>query len=352
MCIRDRLLTSKSGRDMLAGVNTLIVDEIHGVAGNKRGSHLALSMARLDALCGRPPSRIGLSATQKPIQRIADYLCGGRPCEIVDTGHKRHMDIRIELPASPLTPVLPNEVWEELYDRLVEQIHEHKTTLIFVNTRRLAERMARHLEERLGEGAVTAHHGSLSRSHRLEAEQTLKSGQLQALVATASLELGIDIGHVDLVCQMGSPGSIAALLQRIGRSGHAVGETPKGRLFPLSRDDLVECVALQRALEAGHLDTIVIPESPLDVLAQQLVAELASRDWDADGLYGLVCRAWPYRTLDKEQFLAVVRMLADGWMMRYAPIRPDMAPLAPIMGIAGVGVRTACKRHAITPNTL
>ena len=310
------LLTSESGRNMLSGISTLIVDEIHALAGNKRGSHLSLSLARLDALCGRAAGRIGLSATQKPIERIADYLCGGLPCVIVDTGHKRYMDIQLELPESPLTPVLSNEVWEELYDRLVAYINEHKTTLIFVNTRRLAERLARHLAERLGEDAVTAHHGSLSRKHRLEAEQALKNGQLKALVATASLELGIDIGHVDLVCQMGTPRSISALLQRIGRSGHAVDATPKGRLFPLSRDDLVECVALQRALLDGKLDAITIPTAPLDVLAQQLVAEIAARDWDVEGLHQLVCNAWPYRDLGKQSFLAVVRMLAEGYSTR------------------------------------
>jgi len=314
------LLTSVSGRDMLAGVSTLIVDEIHALAGNKRGSHLSLSLARLDALCGEPPARIGLSATQKPIQRIADYLCGGQQCAIVDTGHQRHMDIQLELPDSPLAPVMSNEVWEELYDRLVTYISEHGTTLIFVNTRRLAERLARHLDERLsaefGDDAVTAHHGSLSRKHRLEAEQALKAGKLKVLVATASLELGIDIGHVDLVCQMGTPGSISALLQRIGRSGHSVGETPKGRLFPLSRDDLVECVALQTALLQGELDAIVIPTAPLDVLAQQLVAEVAARDWDVDALFDVLCQAWPYRELEKEQYLAVVRMLADGYSTR------------------------------------
>jgi ATP-dependent Lhr-like helicase len=310
------LLTSVSGRNMLAGVATLIVDEIHALAGNKRGSHLSLSLARLDALCGVPPERIGLSATQKPIRTIADYLCGGRECAIVDTGHKRHMDIQLELPDSPLAPVLANEVWEELYARLEAYILDHRTTLVFVNTRRLAERLSRHLAERLGENCVTAHHGSLSRKHRLEAEQALKAGQLKALVATASLELGIDIGHVDLVCQMGTPGSIASLLQRIGRSGHAVGETPKGRLFPLSRDDLVECVALKKALEAGQLDTIAIPVAPLDVLAQQLVAELAACEWQADDLHRLVQTAWPYRDLEKEQFLSVVRMLADGYSTR------------------------------------
>ena len=310
------LLTSVSGRNMLAGVSTLIVDEIHALAGNKRGSHLSLSLARLDSICGLPPARIGLSATQKPIRTIADFLCGGLECSIVDTGHQRHMDIQLELPDSPLAPVLANEVWEELYGRLEAYILDHRTTLIFVNTRRLAERLARHLAERLGEDLVTAHHGSLSRKHRLEAEQALKSGQLKALVATASLELGIDIGHVDLVCQMGTPGSISALLQRIGRSGHAVGETPKGRLFPLSRDDLVECVALQKALQCGELDAIVIPCAPLDVLAQQLVAEVSARDWQQDDLYQMVCGAWPYHELKMEQFLAVVRMLADGYSTR------------------------------------
>lgn len=310
------LLTSASGRRMLESVNTLIVDEIHALAANKRGSHLSLSLARLDALCGVPPNRIGLSATQKPIRRIADYLCGGLDCGIVDTGHKRHMDVQLELPDSPLTPVLANEVWEEIYQRLVTYINEHQTTLIFVNTRRLAERLARHLAERIGEEAVTAHHGSLSRKHRLQAEQALKSGQLKALVATASLELGIDIGHVDLVCQLGTPGSIAALLQRIGRSGHAVGETPKGRLFPLSRDDLVECVALQRALEAGELDSITIPPAPLDVLAQQLVAEVSARDWPVGELLQAVRTAWPYQHLPEETFLAVIRMLADGYSSR------------------------------------
>ncbi len=310
------LLTSESGRNMLSAVSTLIVDEIHALAGNKRGSHLALSLARLDALCGHPPDRIGLSATQKPIERMADYLCGGLACSIVDTGHKRKMDVQLELPDSPLAPVLANEVWEELYERLADYINSHNTTLIFVNTRRLAERLARHLGERLGDDCVTAHHGSLSRKHRLQAEQALKAGQLKALVATASLELGIDIGHVDLVCQMGTPGSISALLQRIGRSGHAVGETPKGRLFPLSRDDLVECIALQQALLRGELDAIDIPPAPLDVLAQQIVAEVAARDWDSDGLYRLVCSAWPYRDLPEQQFQAVVRMLAEGYSTR------------------------------------
>jgi len=314
------LLTSDSGRGILAGVRTVIVDEIHAVAASKRGSHLSLSLARLDALTrergGAPARRIGLSATQKPIGLIADFLSGGQPCEIVDTGHQRRRDLGLELPGSPLSPVMANEVWEEIYDRLETLIGEHRTTLIFVNTRRLAERLARHLAERLGEEAVTAHHGSLSREHRLEAEQALKEGRLRALVATASLELGIDIGHVDLVCQLGSPGSIAGFIQRVGRAGHAVGETPKGRLFPLSRDDLVESVALLKAVEDGLLDTVHIPAAPLDVLAQQLVAEVSSREWDCDGLYETVRQAWPYRELARADFDDVVAMLAGGYATR------------------------------------
>ncbi len=310
------LLTSASGRDMLAGVKTVIVDEIHAVAGNKRGSHLALSLARLDALCAGQPKRIGLSATQKPIQLMADFLTGGRDCAIVDTGHRRAWDLQLEMLDSPLTAVLANEAWSEVYDRLEQLIAGHSTTLIFVNTRRLAERLARHLSERLGEGAVTAHHGSLSREHRLEAEQALKQGRLQALVATASLELGIDIGHIDLVCQLGSPGSISALLQRVGRSGHQVGETPCGRLFPLSRDDLVECVALMQAVESGELDALSIPPAPLDVLAQQLVAELSAREWQQDDLLAMVRQAWSYRELSDAAFEAVIRMLAEGFASR------------------------------------
>jgi ATP-dependent Lhr-like helicase len=310
------LLTSASGRAMLADTRTVIVDEIHAVAGNKRGSHLALSLARLDALCREPPVRIGLSATQKPIRSIAQFLTGGRACQIVDTGHRRNWELQLELTASPLTAVMSNETWGEIYDRLAELVRAHATTLIFVNTRRLAERLARHLAERLGDDAVTAHHGSLSREHRLEAEQALKSGQLRALVATASLELGIDIGHVDLVCQLGSPGSISAFLQRVGRSGHRVGETPRGRLFPLSRDDLVESVALFRSIGAGDLDTVHIPPAPLDVLAQQIIAEVSAHEWSTDGLFDLVRSAWPYQDLQRTAFDDVVRMLAEGYSTR------------------------------------
>jgi len=310
------LLTSASGRAMLATVRDVIVDEIHALAGNKRGSHMALSLARLDTVIPQRARRIGLSATQNPIQRIADFLTGGLACQIVDTGHQRDRDLQIELPASPLTAVMANEVWEEIYDRLQQLVEEHRTTLIFVNTRRLAERLARHLAERMGEGAVTAHHGSLSRKHRLEAEQALKGGRLRALVATASLELGIDIGHVDLVCQLGSPGSISGFIQRVGRAGHQVGAVPKGRLFPLTRDDLVESMALLQAVQGGLLDQVTIPAAPLDVLTQQLVAEVSAGECKASALFQLVRSAWPYRDLSRESFDQVIGMLAEGYTTR------------------------------------
>src|SRR6185437_7669476 len=287
------LLGSESGRKMLATTRTVIVDEIHAVAPNKRGSHLALSLERLAALCGGKLQRIGLSATQKPIEEVARFLVGpGAECRIIDTGHRRARDLALEVPSSPLEAVMSGEVWQEVYDRLTELIEAHRTTLIFVNTRRLAERVTRQLSERLGADKVTAHHGSLAKEQRFDAEQRLKGGALRALVATASLELGIDIGDVDLVCQLGSPHSIAALLQRVGRSGHAVAGIPKGRLFPLSRDELVECAALLDSVRRGELDRLSIPERPLDVLAQQIVAEVAAKEWQEDALYGLMRSAW------------------------------------------------------------
>lgn len=310
------LLTSESGRSILSTVRTVIVDEIHAVAGSKRGAHLALSLARLDALCGKPPVRIGLSATQKPMETVARFLTGNGDCTIIDTGHQRERDLALALPRSPLEAVMANEVWAELYDQLAELASAHRTTLIFANNRRQCERVARHLAERIGEQCVTSHHGSLSRKHRLDAEQRLKAGTLRALVATSSLELGIDIGDVDLVCQLGSPRAIGALLQRVGRAGHAVHATPKGRLFPLSRDDLVECVALLDAVRRGELDTLCVPQRPLDVLAQQIVAEVAGHEWDEHALYEQLQRAWPYRELGKDEFTAVVRMLADGYTTR------------------------------------
>jgi ATP-dependent Lhr-like helicase len=312
------LLTSESGREMLKTVHSVIVDEIHALAGNKRGAHLMLSLERLTQLTEKPPVRIGLSATQKPLTTIARFLTGSRdePCTIIDTGHARQRDLKIEVTGSPLESVMANEVWSEIYDRLVQLINDHHTTLIFVNTRRLAERAAAALAERLGEEFVTSHHGSLAKEHRLDAENRLKQGRLKALVATASLELGIDIGDVDLVCQIGSPHGIAAFLQRVGRSGHRLGATPKGRLFPLTRDDLLECTALLNAVAHDQLDTIQIPDHPLDVLAQQIVAEVACREWPERDLYDALHKAWPYRTLTLEQYTAVVKMLADGYHTR------------------------------------
>ena len=317
------LLGSESGRQMLATTRTVIVDEIHALAPNKRGAHLALSLERLAALCGGRLLRVGMSATQKPIEAVARFLVGARSdgapadaCTIIDTGHRRTRDLALEVPSSPLEAVMSADVWQQVYDRLAELIEAHRTTLIFVNTRRMAERVTRALSERLGERQVSAHHGSLAKEQRLEAEQRLKGGALKALVATASLELGIDIGEVDLVCQLGSPRSIASFLQRVGRSGHAVDGMPKGRLFPLSRDDLVECTALLDSVARGELDRLTIPEQPLDVLAQQIVAEVAAREWHEDQLYALIRRAWPYRALGREDFAAVVSMLAQGFSTR------------------------------------
>ncbi len=354
------LLTSPSGRKLLGTVRTLILDEIHAVVGNRRGSHLALSIERLAALVKAPLQRIGLSATQKPIEEVARFMVGTRaaagcadaqahrgadvdraataepsrvldfiaapqtpnpaasedgraPSAIIDSGYARKMDLAIELPGSPLEAVMSNEVWAEVYNRLAEFIAAHRTTLVFVNTRRLAERVTHHLCARLGQDKVTSHHGSLSARLRLEAEDRLKRGQLRALVATASLELGIDIGSVDLVCQLGPTRSITTLLQRVGRAQHQRGGLPKGRLFPLSRDELVECVATLRSLEGGELDCLQIPEKPLDVLAQQIVACAACEDWDENELFELMRSAYPYRHLARQEFDGVLRMLAEGF---------------------------------------
>ena len=263
--------------------------------------------------------RIGLSATQRPMELIARFLVGSRDdasCAIIDEGFHRRRDLALELPSSPLEPVMATEVWDEVYDRIAALAREHRTTLVFANTRRLAERAARALAERLGEKEVASHHGSLSRERRFEAEQRLKSGTLTLLVATASLELGIDIGDVDLVCQLGTTRNIATFLQRVGRSGHGIEATPKGRLFPLSRDDLVECAALFDAVRRGELDTLSLSERPLDVLAQQIVAEVSGREWETGELLALVRRAWPYRDLEPQAFESVVDMLASGFTTR------------------------------------
>src|SRR5436190_4803798 len=318
------LLTAERSREMLRSAHTVIVDEIHAVIGTRRGAHLAVTLERLQEVASQPLVRIGLSATQKPIEEVARFLVGAGSggltrqephtrVQIVDEGHRREMDLSLEIPRSPLEAVMSHEVWQEQYDRLVQLIEAHRTTLVFVNTRRLAERITRHLSDRLGPDAVTAHHGSLSKEKRLDAETRLKNGQLRALVATASLELGIDIGYVDLVCQIGSPHRIATLLQRVGRSGHTVSGTPKGRVFPVSRDDLVECVALMRAIKEGELDRIVAHETPLDVLAQQIVAESACADYTEDEMFALMRRAWPYRDLARKDFDDVLKMVADGF---------------------------------------
>jgi ATP-dependent Lhr-like helicase len=312
------LLTAARSREILRTVECVIVDEIHAIADDKRGAHLALSLERLDHLAGRRLTRIGLSATQKPIELIAHFLTGtlandDRPDPvIVQIGHRRELDLAVEVPSSELGPVASNEMWGEIYDRIAALATEHRSTLIFVNTRRLAERVAHHLAERLGNDAVAAHHGSLSRKLRLIAERKLKSGELRALVATASLELGIDIGAVDLVCQIGSPRSISVGLQRVGRAGHWRGAIPKGRLFATTRDELLECAALVRGIRQGDLDRIAIPEAPLDILAQQIVAMCAAEDWKESELFGTVRRAYPYRDLSRPDFDEILEMLSEG----------------------------------------
>jgi ATP-dependent helicase Lhr and Lhr-like helicase len=308
------LLTAAKSREILKTIETVIVDEIHAVADDKRGAHLALSLERLEHLTGKPLTRIGLSATQKPIEIVAEFLTGGeRPAPvIVNVGHKREMDLAVEVPASELGPVASNEMWGEMYDRIAALAQQHRSTLIFVNTRRLAERVAHHLGERLGNDAVAAHHGSLSRKLRLAAEKKLKGGEIRALVATASLELGIDIGSVDLVCQIGSPRAIAVALQRIGRAGHWRGAIPKGRVFATTRDELVECAALVRAIRHGELDRLEIPPAPMDILSQQIVAMCAAEDWNEAELFRAVRRAYSYRDLELKQFDAIVEMLSEG----------------------------------------
>jgi ATP-dependent Lhr-like helicase len=310
------MLTSERSRKLLASANTVIVDEIHALARDKRGSHLALSLARLDAQAEKRPVRIGLSATQRPIDEIARFLVGAgeRPCRVVDLGHQRDLDLAIDVPPSEdLAAVASKEQWDELVELLAGYTATHRTTLIFTNTRRLAERLAHRLGERIGAEHVAAHHGSLSRERRLRVEARLKAGELRALVATASLELGIDIGEIEVVCQIGSPRSIATALQRIGRSGHALGLRPKGRLMPTSRDELVECAALVRAVRAGRLDRITLPEAPLDILAQQIVAACAVDEWREDDLYTTLRQAWPYRELARADFDAVLEMLGAGF---------------------------------------
>ena len=321
------LLTARKSREILRTVRTVIVDEIHALAGNKRGSHVALSLERLEAVTHTKPNRIGLSATQRPLEIIGRFLTGGAshvsdnvdpvwtppPCHLVDVGQRREMDLAIETPGDELGAIATNAIWADVYDRLTELVRTHRSTLVFVNTRRLAERIAHHLTERLGEDLVAAHHGSLSRKMRLTAEERLKKGQTRVVIATASLELGIDIGFIDLVCQVGSPRAIATCLQRIGRAGHWVGAIPKGRLLCTTRDELVECAALIRAIHRGNLDRISVPQHPKDILAQQLVAEVSAQEWPVDSLYQRCTQAYPYRHLTRTAFDEVVTLLTHGW---------------------------------------
>lgn len=308
------LLTAEKSRLLLKTIHTVIVDEIHALANNKRGSHLSLSLERLTAITYTKPLRIGLSATQKPIELVGNFLVGNteQAPRIIDIGHARQLELAIEVPGSELTPVASNELWEEIYNRLTELAQPHRSTLVFVNTRRLAERVTHHLAERLGKDLVAAHHGSLSRKLRLNAEAKLKNGELKILVATASLELGIDIGSIDLVCQIGSPRAISVALQRIGRAGHWHGAVPRGRLFATTRDELLECAALVHAISEGDLDALQIPEKPLDILSQQIVATCATDDWQEDALFALIKRSYPYRKLSRETFNEILAMLSSG----------------------------------------
>jgi ATP-dependent Lhr-like helicase len=314
------LLTAERGRAALATVETVIVDEVHAVARDKRGAHLALSLERLEAVARRRPQRIGLSATVNPLDEMARFLVGtervdraGHPrCAVIETGRRRTFDLGVEIPKDELSSVASNDLWRETYDRVAELVQAHRSTLVFVNTRRLAERATHALAERLGEDAVAAHHGSLSRARRLHAEERLKAGALRAVVATASLELGIDVGDVELVIQLGSPGALHVALQRVGRAAHVKGGVPKGRLFPMSRDELLECAAVVRGLRRGALEEIRIPERPLDVLAQQLVAEASTGPIHLDRLYAVARRAWPYRDLPRDEFDEVMEMLCEG----------------------------------------
>ncbi|RYZ04006.1 MAG: DEAD/DEAH box helicase [Myxococcales bacterium] len=316
------MVTAGKSREILRSVKTVIVDEIHAVARDKRGSHLALTLERLAHVAEERPVRIGLSATQRPLSRVARLLVGagaerstpaGEPrCTLVDVGHRRALDLAIELPLRELDAVASNEQLGEVLDRIAQHVKQRRTTLVFVNTRRLSERLAHLLADRVGAENVAAHHGSLSKDRRARVEQLLRQGALKVLVATASLELGIDIGPVELVCQVGSPRSIATFLQRVGRSGHSRFATPVGRLYPLTRDELVECTALLRAVHGGRLDVLEVPVAPLDVLAQQIVAEVSAEEWADGALYELVRRAAPYAELSRESFDEMLQLVSEG----------------------------------------
>ena len=323
------MVTAKRSRELLTGVHTVIVDEIHALAPNKRGSHLALTLERLDAVTKRRLVRIGLSATQRPLEQVAQFLVGepsfrkkeqqsslfeSSHCHIVDVGHRRTLDLQVEVPNDELGAIATNAIWSEVYDRIAAIAEAHRSTLVFVNTRRLAERIAHHLSERLGEDQVASHHGSLSRKLRLVAEERLKTGQIKVMVATASLELGIDIGFIDVVCQIGSPRAIATCLQRVGRAGHWVGAVPKGRVFCTTRDELVECAAVVRAIRQGELETIEIPAAPLDILIQHVIAEVAAQEWDVRALFDVCRSAHPYREISWETFESLIGLIAEGFV--------------------------------------
>ena len=323
------MVTAKRSRELLTGVHTVIVDEIHALAPNKRGSHLMLSLERLDALTTKRLVRIGLSATQRPLEQVAQFLVGesshrektrqaslfeSLDCHIVDVGHRRTLDLQVEVPNDELGSIATNAIWSEVYDRIAAIAEQHRSTLVFVNTRRLAERIAHHLSERVGEDQVASHHGSLSRKLRLVAEERLKTGQIKVMVATASLELGIDIGFIDVVCQIGSPRAIATCLQRVGRAGHWVGAVPKGRVFCTTRDELVECAAVVRAIRQGQLESIEIPSAPLDILMQHMIAEVAAQEWDVRALFDLCRSAYPYREITWETFESLVQLIAEGFV--------------------------------------
>src|SRR5215211_2205929 len=310
-------LTAERSRSTLATVETVIVDEIHALARDKRGSHLALSLERLEAVAARSPVRVGLSATVKPVETAAHLLVGAaKPLpSVVDSGHRRGLRLSLELPDGELEAAISGDQFDEILGRIAAHVANHRTTLVFVNTRKLSERVAHQLGERLGEDQVAAHHGSLSRERRQRVEHRLRAGDLRALVATASLELGIDVGPVELVCQIGSPHSIATFIQRVGRANHHRTGVPQGIMYPTTRDELVECAALLAAVGRGRLDALHPPEQPLDILAQQIVAETAAAGDDGvaeDELFDLVTRAWPYRRLTREEFEEVVELVSAG----------------------------------------
>ena len=323
------MVTARRSRELLTGVHTVIVDEIHALAPNKRGSHLALSLERLDAVATGRLVRIGLSATQRPLEQVAQFLVGepshreknrqaslfeSSACHIVDVGHRRTLDLQVEVPTDELGSIATNAIWSEVYDRIAAIAEVNRSTLVFVNTRRLAERIAHHLSERVGEDQVASHHGSLSRKLRLVAEERLKTGQIKVMVATASLELGIDIGFIDVVCQIGSPRAIATCLQRVGRAGHWVGAIPKGRVFCTTRDELVECAGVVRAIRQGQLESIEIPLAPVDILIQHLIAEVAAQEWDVRAVCELCRSAYPYRELAWEEFESLIELIAEGFV--------------------------------------